>query len=185
MGERHSTRERASDDWYVEPAWCVEKLFKLVQFHGAIHDPCCGGGVIPLTARNFGYHASGTDKVQRSKLFKVVDFFDEDRIFPNIVTNPPYKIAQKIIERALTRVDGRVAALVQTKFLASQGRYKLFTSMHMERIIIFSRRPSMPPGEMLAKHGEAIRGGGSIDYCWMIWNVQKRNQKPPTVEWTI
>jgi hypothetical protein len=117
--------------------------------------------------------------------YGVVDYFNDERIHPNIVTNPPYKIAQQIINHALRHCDGRVAILTQLKFLASQGRYGLFTDRRMEKVIIFSRRPSMPPGDLLMERGEEIRGGGSLDFCWLVWNVRRTTKAPPTIEWTM
>jgi hypothetical protein len=43
----------------------------------------------------------------------------------------------------------------------------------MERMIILSRRPSIPPGGLLQAQGEAIRKGGSIDCAWYLWRVGK------------
>ena len=67
-----------------------------------------------------------------------------------------------------------VAVLVPLKWLASQGRYPLFTRPEMERVIVLSRRPSIPPGERIAAEGEAIRKGGSIDFGWFLWRAGKR-----------
>jgi hypothetical protein len=124
-------------------------------------------GTIPKIMRG-----SGADLVDRGFGYPVRDFFSDTRMYDNIVTNPPYAIAQTIIERALDLSRHKVAALVQTKFLSSQKRHSLFMLRETEKVIMFSRRPSMPPGKMLVEHGEEIRGGGSIDYCWVVWNKE-------------
>lgn len=165
MGERPSEYVRDENDWYVEPEWCVTSLRTRVDFNGLVHDPCCGMGTIPKIMRG-----TGADLIDRGFGYPVRDFFDDPRVYDNIVTNPPYGIAEKVIEKALASARHKVAALVQTKFLASQKRHSLFMMRETERVLIFSRRPSMPPGDMLMKHGEDIRGGGSIDYCWVVWN---------------
>ena len=185
MGERHSKHIRDKYDWYVEPEWCIDRLFNSVKFDGRIHDPCCGMGTIPRVASKHGYLAFGSDIVVRGYGWEKEDFLKagERRVIHNVVTNPPYKIAQAIIEKALIIATGRVAVLVQTKFLSSQGRHKLFSDRRLEKVIIFSSRPSMPPGKELEKYGERIRGGGSIDYCWIIWNQDNRNKG--TIEWTL
>jgi hypothetical protein len=183
MGERHSEFEREENDWYVEPDWTVYRLIERVTFVGRIHDPCCGRGTIPeVFTLHTNNAVSGADLVNRGYGYSKINFFEDERMHPNIVTNPPYKIAQRVIEHALKRTDNRVAVLTQIKFLASQGRHKLFTDPRMEKVLIFSRRPSMPTGQMLEEHGEEIRGGGSIDYCWLVWNQSKRKTSP-TVEW--
>lgn len=178
MGERPSEYERDVNDWYVEPAWCVQALANRVEFSGGIHDPCCGSGTIPGVL-----NGSGSDLIDRGYGFTVRDYLQDLTPYDNIVTNPPYALAQEIIEHALKHTTNRVAALVQTKFLASQKRHKLFSRRETERVIMFSRRPSMPPGLMLEKHGEGIRGGGSIDYCWVVWD--RYNYGPCVIEWAI
>jgi hypothetical protein len=178
MGERPSEYERDIHDWYVEPEWCVTALRNRVDFSGLVHDPCCGMGTIPKIMRG-----SGADLVDRGFGYPVRNFLEDVRVYDNIVTNPPYGIAQEIIKRALEYSRCKVAALVQTKFLSSQKRHDLFMLRETESVIMFSRRPSMPPGEMLMKHGEEIRGGGSIDYCWVVWN--KEHTGGCKISWVI
>ena len=184
MAEQHSQYVRAEDDWYVEPEWAVHILLNNLSLINGFHDPCCGLGTIPLAGRSHGIKTSGSDLRQRTPGWGCENFLTDTRHYSNIVTNPPYKIALQIIKHALatTVPNGRVCALVQAKFLFSQKRMELFTIPEMERIIILSKRPSMPPGEMLLAHGESIRGNGSIDFLWAIWQVGKIKQ-PPTIEW--
>lgn len=130
--------------------------------------------------------ATGADIRSRAPRWPVQDFFQDLAWNDSVVTNPPYNIAVNIIEHALShvRVFGYVCALVQAKFLFSQKRKPLFERPEMDRVIIMSRRPSMPPGEALLEHGEKIRGGGSIDFCWAVWRVGKMDGAP-TIEWAV
>lgn len=190
MAERHGEYERPAGDWYVEPEWVVEELLQRVplQLSGltrALHDPCCGGGTIPRVAIRMGIYATGADSVDRAQgLYPTLNFFYDTRQHPAIVTNPPFARAEAIIARGLKVVapGGIVAVIANSKFLHSQARWGLFSRPEMERVLVFSRRPSMPPGEILAQHGEGIRGGGSIDFVWCVWRVG-RTAAPPTIEW--
>lgn len=185
MGERNSEYVRDEHDWYVEPAWCIGGLMMWEQFSGSIHDPCCGSGTIPETVNALATspaRATGADLVDRGYGYPQQDFLKDKTTYDNIVTNPPYKIAAAVIDHALKHVRYKVAALVQLKFLAAQKRYGLFTSMAMSSVYIFSRRPSMPPGAMLEKEGEACRGGGSIDYCWCVWD-RMNPATTPVIRW--
>lgn len=190
MGERHSEHERDADDFYVEPASCIDALFAHygggLQYRGA-HDPCCGIGTIPTRLAELGVQMTGADLVDRANGAWPVRYFLTDAAeYPSIVTNPPFRIAPKIVEHALgsTRTGGIVAVIAQAKFLFSQARHPLFTRPQMERVIVFSRRPSMPPGKLLAEKGEACRGGGSIDFVWCVWRVGKTSGGC-AVEWTL
>lgn len=176
MGERHSEYYRDEEDWYVEPVWSVEILRSRVPFAGGIHDPCCGMGTIPKV---FG--GTGSDLVDRGYGYPQRDFLRDQTNYDNIVMNPPYGIAQKVIEHALQITKYRVAALVQTKFLCSQRRHKLFTRNETEKVIMLSRRPSMPPGRLLEEKGESVRGGGSIDFCWVVWCIG--NVSETSIDW--
>lgn len=176
--KRHRDRlyERESNDWYIEPAFCWQRLFELVSFRGGLLDPAAGRGTSLEVARAFGYRAFGTDLVQRAPaILGGFDFLDPDyRLMapfwtPNIISNPPYnEQTVPFIRQALRLASYRVAMLVQSPFLYSQGRYELFTSTPVSHVIHFSRRPSMPPGDLLVD-GLIKAKGGKEDYCIVVW----------------
>lgn len=191
MGERHSEFARDDDDWYVEPEWVVDRLFDAYPGLELIYDPCCGVGTIIDVAHRRGLLAHGSDIVDHARgRFPVRNFFDVHSTpstrSPIIVTNPPFKIAPAIVTHALEHVapSGIVAVIAQAKFLFSQARHELFARPEMERVIVLSKRPSMPPGKMLAQQGEACRGGGSIDFVWCVWRVGK-TEPGCVVEWVL
>lgn len=185
MGERHPNFPRAEDDWYVEPSWCPEDLFRRVYFHEAfpVHDPCAGRGTVVDAAIEAGLQATGSDKVDRGRGFTIEDFLDTGPRATHIVTNPPYRLGQVLAEHAIeTRPRGAIIAfLVQSKFLHSQRRHELMSKA--SQVILYSKRPSIPPGTFLEEHGEAGRKGGSIDFCWVVWRVGYEG--PATVEWSM
>ena len=187
MVERHSEFVREADDHYVEPAWTVDLLFDRVILPRGLHDPCCGFGTIPEAASARGIAATGSDLIDRANgRFPIQDFLTDQREQPSVVCNPPFKDSAEFVLHGLrvVRPLGVVAVIAQAKFLFSQGRHALFTLTEFERVIIFSRRPSMPPGKMLAELGEACRGGGAMDYCWCIWRVGKMTPGA-SIEWTL
>jgi hypothetical protein len=183
-GERTITDfERVDNDWYVEPMWVVRKLLAACHFEGEIHDPCCGQGTIPQAAHNAGYVATGADIVDRGYApAKRLDFMTDPHVYDNIIFNPPYKFAEQFIHRAMIMVRGKIAVIVNIKFLASQGRYdRLFQQIPPAEVFICSRRPSMPPG------GGAVEAkGGTADYCWIVWDMGKRPRPETTqMKWLI
>lgn len=185
MGERPSEFERDADDWYVEPAFCVDALLDRYPRLERLHDPCCGKGTIIDVAASRWRQATGADIVDRaSGAFPIRDFLSDPTAYANIVTNPPFRIGADIVWHALktTRDGGIVAVIAQAKFLFSQQRHPLFARPEMERVLIFSRRPSMPPGKVLLEKGESCRGGGSIDFLWCVWRVGK-TAPGASIEW--
>ncbi len=158
------TYQRNDNDFYIEPRWCIEALIKAVKFEGQIHDPACGTGKIPLTFAAHGFTCTAHDLVNRGFGIAGVDFLKDTNFYDNIVTNPPYNLSEKFIRKGL-HVMRRTAILARIAFLSSQKRYELFTDYPPEKVVILSRRPSMPPGGL-----GIIPQGGKTDFCWIVWN---------------
>lgn len=169
---RHRTGEyeRQAENWYVEPAWCWDVLFDHVAFYGSILDPACGGGTGLEACRAQGFEAIGSDIVDRGCDAHVHDFLSPD--YPlradNVACNPPFPLAAEFARKALQIGVRRVALLVPLPFLASQGRYSLFTEGPTSHVLVLSKRPSMPPGGQ-----EIAATGGKEDYCWVVWSRER------------
>jgi hypothetical protein len=71
------------------------------------------------------------------------------------------------------------------KWLSSQGRHALFSAPETELVLMLSRRPSMPPGAVLVEQGEACRGGGSIDFAWVVWRKAKSDNEGAEIRWVL
>jgi hypothetical protein len=196
MDTHHSGYPRNAHDFYVEPPWCFDVLVSgsdRTDFKDGFYDPACGVGTIPLRATARGIHAEGSDLVDRPKAvpfpFRVRDFL-EKRTFaaqwPAIVMNPPNKLATAFIEKALeeTRRGGVVAALAPLSFLASKDRHGFFKRREMERVIILSRRPSMPDGDALLA-GAVKQSGGKTNYAWLILRVGGRRGAEAAIDWGL
>lgn len=169
-------------DWYVDPSFCTELLLDAVPFFGPIWDPCCGGGTIPtVVAKRFlSVAVGGSDLVYRGYGQGDRDFFVDPGPHENLIFNPPYKDAERFIRHAIGVTRRKVAALVNLKFLASQGRReRLFNAYPPAEVLILSRRPSMPPGDS----GIEAKGG-TADYCWIVFsNEQPKPDGHPVIRW--
>ncbi|ORE90661.1 hypothetical protein ATO13_22116 [Stappia sp. 22II-S9-Z10] len=186
--------ERDPLDWYVEEPRATEALLKVERFVGRIIDPCCGQGNIVIAMRGAGYEAFGSDVVTRVEwtpwFIGEADWLGEGApatggAFPNIVMNPPFfrgNGTQAFIRRALSIATGKVAAFVDIKFLASAKRANgLFAERPPHRIWIVTPRVSCPPGAYLAAGNKA--GGGSADWCWMVWDMTAPPAAAPALGW--
>jgi methylase of polypeptide subunit release factors len=142
-------------------------------------------GTLPRRGKALGLATTGADLVKRwqTEEFSQQDFFSDTNRYENIITNPPYLLAEQIVAKALEKnVEGFIAIFVPIRFLASQGRKPLFQSPNMHSVVILSSRPSVPPGNAILQFGEAIRKSGSIDFCWCVW---KQNHKAvPQIFWS-
>jgi hypothetical protein len=88
----------------------------------------------------------------------------------NIVTNPPYKYAQKFVEHALECVDKKIAMLLKLVFLESMGRKSLFDRNLLKKVYIFRKRLQFGSG-----------GSPTLASAWFVWD--KSYKGLPTIEW--
>jgi hypothetical protein len=172
---------RETNEHYVEPHWCSERLFAVEQFENLIWDPCCGFGRIPESAKRADYSAIGTDLVDRGyrDLFGTCDFLTSRRVIPqafSIVCNPPFNIAGKFATHALSTAAEKVAMIFPTARLNAAHWLR---ETPLARVWLMTPRPSMPPGHTITA-GEKP-GGGKMDFCWLVWT--KGRIGPADLRW--
>lgn len=81
-----------------------------------------------------------------------------------IVANPPFRLAEQFIARALEVATEGVAMIVRTSFLEGVGRYENLYSKRPPNIVAqFSERVPMVKGRLTAT------GSTATSYCWLVW----------------
>jgi len=81
-----------------------------------------------------------------------------------IITNPPFRLAEQFILKALEIAQEGVAVIVRTSFLESVGRYaNLFSGNPPSIIAQFTERVPMVKGRLTAT------GSTATAYCWLVW----------------
>jgi hypothetical protein len=183
-GQRNKKWPRHPDDWYVEPHWVNERLFAVEQFEGRVWDPAAGLGRILQAAQAVGLPTVGTDIVARAAdLYQTVNFLDvpaePDTTEPNIVCNPPFKLAERFVEHALQLVERKVAMLLPAVWVQGQTRSRWLKKSPLRRVWFLAPRPSMPPGPVIAT-GEKP-GSGIQDFAWFVW--LKGYDGHPEIRW--
>lgn len=161
--------QRHAEDWYVEPNWCSARLFELEKFDGSIWDPACGQARIVHSALAAGHEAIGSDIVDRTDgLATVRDFMEAGAVLGlNIVSNPPFGIAEKFVSRALDLAPRKVAMLLPANWVQGDKRSRWLEKTPLERVWFITPRPSMPPGPVVA--AGVAPGNGTTDYAWFVW----------------
>ncbi|HZH50285.1 MAG TPA: hypothetical protein VEZ16_00235 [Microvirga sp.] len=175
--------EREEHDHYVEPEWVSRRLFEEERFVGSVWDPACGFGRIPEAALAAGLHITFSDIVDRGYLSLGVptvvgDFLTATPAIEadNIVSNPPFNIADQFALHALKLARTKVAMVFPTARLNAAHWLK---GTPLYRVWLLTPRPSMPPGHVIAAGGKP--GGGKMDYCWLVWLQGYEGQ--PSVRW--
>ncbi len=152
-------------DFYPTPAWGTKALLYEVSFEGHILEPCCGDGAMSKVLGDHGYVVYSSDIVDRGGPGIVQDFFEINVAYDNIVTNPPFNIAEDILEHALYLTKHKVCLLLRTAFLESKRRWeKFYKSNPPSLVLVFSERLSMYP------KGYPVKGGGTTSYAWFVWD---------------
>lgn len=128
----HSDTEREVNDFYATDPRAIDALVQKYKLPHKIWEPCCGAGHLAKQLELLGFDVVASDIVDRG-YGEVADFFAHE--LPTgvdcILTNPPYKYADKAIERALELLPtgGVVAMFLKTQFLEGKNRYyKLFAT---------------------------------------------------------
>ena len=155
------------NSFYVDPAWCSERLLTEEKFIGSLWDPSCGRGTIPEAGRRAGYQVVASDLVDRGyrHLDWTLDFLLCERLRgDNILCNPPAHCIEAFVRHAL---ELNPAAVAMIWILRRLPAAHWLASTPLARIYLLTPRPSMPPGEVIAR-GEKP-GGGREDFCWLVW----------------
>lgn len=163
----------AENEWYKEPRWSVDALLDAERFIGDTLDPCCGAGTIPDAFNDRGLPCYGNDIVDRSNgRFNVGDYFEgavDIGGMSNVVSNPPFSMLLPFIDRSLNLASHKVAVLARLAFLETPGRKEFFLSRPLARVLVFSKRVSMPPA------GKGIpEKGGTVAFAWFVFDKTHR-----------
>lgn len=83
-----------------------------------------------------------------------------------IVTNPPFRLGEEFVRRALQFAKSGVAMLVRTGFIEGAGRYeRLFKDRPPSCVAQFVERVPILRGRV------DPRASTATGYCWLIWQT--------------
>jgi hypothetical protein len=178
--------DREPGDFYAEPHWAVNQLLDSLDawgepLQGEVLDPCCGSGTIVSALLDRGLQARGSDIVDRG-FGEVRDLFTITQQVDNIVSNVPYKLAERCVRHMLTLVRYRLILILRIAFWESRRRHALFREHPPVWWAPCSNRPSMPPGIIgnLRDHNGAFiqppSKGGTAPYGWFAWQPGYRGR---------
>ena len=172
----HENREK--DDFYPTPPEATRSLLAKETFGPRIWEPACGDGAISKVLEAAGHEVVSTDLFDRGYGEARVDFLMEHRLAaPEIVTNPPFKLAEQFLRHALDLGATKVAMLLRLAWLEGAERKRIFESTPIARVHVASRRISMARGGT-----DDGKGGGSmIAFAWFVWDCS--HEGAPSLGW--
>ncbi|MCL2682231.1 MAG: hypothetical protein FWE63_01940 [Bacteroidales bacterium] len=175
----HSQISREQHDYYATEPLAAEWLIKLETLSPSIWECAAGEKHISNVFENAGYNVWSTDLIDRGAGCEVLDFLQTTKTWDgDIITNPPYKHAQKFVEHALSLIpDGRkVCMFLKVLFLESQSRKELFEKYPPKTVWVSSKRLHC------AKNGDfTFSEKSAMAYAWFVW--EKGFCADTTVKW--
>jgi hypothetical protein len=175
-GNAKAPLSERGDDYYPTPACAVHALMRAEKLPEVIWECACGKGEIALILREAGHKVYATDLVDRGcPDSHGIDFLMEKH--PSfhvgcVVTNPPFKLADKFVAHALTLGVPKVCMLVRTLFIEGQGRTAILDGGLLARVHTFADRLPMfhredPRGApVIKKHKKA-----AMSFSWFVWEL--------------
>jgi hypothetical protein len=163
-------------DLYETPPAAVRALLDAEDFAPPIWEPACGPGAIVRVLRDAGYGVVATDIKDYGcpDALGGVDFLLESNApkgVQTIITNPPYRLANKFVRHALTLAP-KVIMLLPLRFLEGEGRSDILDDGHLLRVHIFRNR--LPMMHRAGWDGPRIKSG-AIAFAWFVW---RRSSSP-------
>lgn len=167
---------RRESDFYETPREAIEAFLNAFELFGInLLEPCAGNGAIIKAIKERKYAipklitAVEIGAEHRDKLITsganwvyIADFLTWQLNFPvdTIITNPPYSIAQQIIEHCFEIApDAEKIMLLRLAFLESKKRKAFWDKHPITQLYILSERPSFTG-----------QGTDSTAYAWFVWS---------------
>lgn len=184
-----TTRERVDNDFYATPLNAIKAILNEVKLDGSILEPAAGQGHISKVLREYYPYSEivSTDLVQREERFGIpiqggVDFltYEFNRKFDNIITNPPFNLAQEFIERALKLSNDKVVMFAKIQLLEGSKRREMFDNTPLKYVYVFTKRVNpLRNGEELDEKGKPW--SSTMCFAWFVWEHGYEGE--PIVRW--
>lgn len=164
----HTADIREVNDFYATDPRAAELLLMSLYELNNIWEPACGEGHLAEVFQEAGKLGKATDLIWRGYGDGVWDFLEtpDNSWRGDIVTNPPYKLGEAFVKKALRVVPENryVCMFLKLTFLEGKARKAMFKETPPERLLVSSSRITC------AKNGEFENYPSSaIAYGWFIW----------------
>ncbi|WP_314188792.1 hypothetical protein [Paracoccus yeei] len=181
MAQRHEPKDSRDD--FPTPPWATRALVEHVIGADRVKDlnclePACGRGYMARPLAEYFETVVAAD-AHCYGFAPVRDFLSypyEAGAHDWVITNPPFRLAEDFVERALSVARVGVAILARTVFLESVGRYRsIFRDRPPAIFAQFSERVPMVKGRV------DQRATTATGYAWFVW--LHGNNNPPQLAW--
>lgn len=174
MQQRSEPHDSLDD--FPTPPWATRALCEyiakrhLVDSAMTCREPAANRGHMVRPLMGYFGEVVGSDIHDYGAGFPVEDYlFGPDPAEVDwTITNPPFRLAQQFIERAMRTSRIGVAVIVRSAFLEGVARHRDLFAKHPPSLILqFAERVVMHKGKLSEK------GSTATAYCWIIWQPQQ------------
>jgi hypothetical protein len=163
---RNNLGQRRAGDFYQTPPSMTQQFLDVMPvLDFPVHEPARGSGAVEgvLVERY------GCDNVSASDIMDGVDFLQETRRFPSIITNPPFSLSTEFILKCKEVATRRFSLLMPIDYLHGQDRFRRIFSARddwgLTWVHVYTRRAIMS--------GEVREDGrykcGMVTWAWYTW----------------
>lgn len=174
-----SKHQRREGDFYATPEWVTEVLCRHVRFH-RVWEPACGEGHMSRVLERYGARVESTDLFDRgygddhgTSFLDMNSPYSHDDTPYDIVTNPPFSLADEFVEHALKLAEAngtKVAMLLRNEWDCASSRDHLFRpGSHFRLKIVLTKRP---------RWIEGTTGSPRHSYSWYLWDFGSFSDYP-------
>ena len=169
--------QRAELDFYETPLRATNALLGILgqELPKVIWEPCVGAGAIAKPLLERGVSVIGGDIKDYG--FHEVELVDvlaiKEKRADVVITNPPYRLAAKIIRHLLKLDVHEIWMPLRLNFLEGKTRHDLFADGRFAGVHVFVSRLDFNPTTPVDK------SGGMMTFAWFHWS--RVNTDKPTL----
>lgn len=166
MQQRHEPHDSLDD--FPTPPWATRALCeRLGNLSGlTCREPAANRGHMVKPLSEHFFRVIGSDVHDYGAGFPVADYLfgPHPTMVDWTITNPPFRLAQQFIARAIDTSAKGVAVIVRSAFLEGQERHKALFAVHRPRLVLqFTERVVMHRGKL------SEFGSTATAYCWIVF----------------
>lgn len=173
-------------DYYPTPPFATKSLCDViarshVTYEQSVREPAAGGGHMAQVLNDYFGSVECADVHDYGMGYKVENYLAAPRRPVDwVITNPPFKVAERFVQKALHEAEKGVAMLCRLQFLETRGRWaRLFCIEPPTHVLVFSDRLRMVAGRLPTKHDER----SALTFAWFVWDKVWGVGVSPRLEW--
>ena len=169
----HNTKgDRIDNDFYPTPEIATNKLLEKESFKGNIWECACGDGAISKILIKKNYNVYSSDLINRGYGETGIDFLKTNKVFDNIITNPPFKLSLEFALHGFKSVTNKLVLFQKLVFLEGiKRKQELFSLNKLKNIYVISNRLKF----------KGYKTGGLMCFAWFVFDVNYNGK--PTIDW--